>query len=821
MARQPRQERIGFYGKFQPTGVDQSGAKRIQALAGLAEQVGGMAEQFGKAKADELAPEQAAKAVKEAITIDPETKKTSMVKPERRSGWGARVYNSELDKKFALAEREYVAGVTPEATAAYELAVLEYPNDSVAGMNTWKKSTSAILSNPNISEEANRAIALQFSITENSLKNYYLKQEKKLEIAKEQQVENSLAQSIYDTAVLSAANDSPFEALLARKEYEDFIKDNPLMGSPQVQADLLTELDNEIATTSAFAQLDQGVLQNPLYNPIQKVNQADKIIADLENFDIEMDLTPEQRYAIIRKSVTATNSLKAEIKAQTAISKTEQNRRDSIENVETYIDNSINGVNTGAILENKDIDLFYKDVVAPRIEAGNYTSTEESAANVDYANLVGRVPPAMQQSIMRSLYSNKPDEILYATDTIDRFMETQGINQNAFTNKDIAYALAINTALEYGQEPLDAISQARLTLKPENQATIERKKIELNSNTGDFAFDLIDTELQDTFGNNTPFVGFEIKEKNPRAYDQMRADYIQLSKDIYFAGAENYSSARGAALKMINANWTDFEGEDQFGLMKFNPAGFYGVGNNKSVSWVKDDLYKTLTESFPDIKFDRNKIYLDSDARTAREASLGTEVGEPTYAITYETEYGTIESPLFIGIDGRASNRYTPVPLKETKQSVMGPMNEIIKDANKIEAIANQKKLTEKGLNQGLNEVQINFRKSFEDQGLSQQDSIAMGEQAYSEWLSEDGVQQRLIKSNSPFALIGRGVGSLADGTVTDAIGQAVEETIKKLATGKSASPAYFPKGQEFDPPTPLKNLKKLNEDYLNRLKGN
>ena len=53
MARQPRQERIGFYGKFQPTGVDQSGAKRMQALAGLAEQVGGMAEQFGIAKAEE------------------------------------------------------------------------------------------------------------------------------------------------------------------------------------------------------------------------------------------------------------------------------------------------------------------------------------------------------------------------------------------------------------------------------------------------------------------------------------------------------------------------------------------------------------------------------------------------------------------------------------------------------------------------------------------------------------------------------------------------------------------------------------------------
>ena len=53
MARQPRQQPIGFYGKFQPTGVDDSAAQRMQALAGLAGQVGSMAEQFGIAKAEE------------------------------------------------------------------------------------------------------------------------------------------------------------------------------------------------------------------------------------------------------------------------------------------------------------------------------------------------------------------------------------------------------------------------------------------------------------------------------------------------------------------------------------------------------------------------------------------------------------------------------------------------------------------------------------------------------------------------------------------------------------------------------------------------
>jgi hypothetical protein len=42
MAKQPRQQPIGFYGKFQPTGVDNSAARRMQALAGLGETVAGV-----------------------------------------------------------------------------------------------------------------------------------------------------------------------------------------------------------------------------------------------------------------------------------------------------------------------------------------------------------------------------------------------------------------------------------------------------------------------------------------------------------------------------------------------------------------------------------------------------------------------------------------------------------------------------------------------------------------------------------------------------------------------------------------------------------
>ena len=90
MARQPRQQPIGFYGKFQPTGVDNSAAQRMQALAGLGETVAGVAEQFGARKASEKkaqeaivakeqatqarmnAPEEAAMLVQEARTENPD-----------------------------------------------------------------------------------------------------------------------------------------------------------------------------------------------------------------------------------------------------------------------------------------------------------------------------------------------------------------------------------------------------------------------------------------------------------------------------------------------------------------------------------------------------------------------------------------------------------------------------------------------------------------------------------------------------------------------------------------------------------------------------
>ncbi len=117
MAKRPRQQRILSYGEFRPTGVDNSAARRMQALAGLGETVAGVAEQFGRAKATELAPEQAKIQIDEATNIDPETGEVTREKVEMRSGlaWGADAYNKEIAVHEEAIRQQYLDGIDREA----------------------------------------------------------------------------------------------------------------------------------------------------------------------------------------------------------------------------------------------------------------------------------------------------------------------------------------------------------------------------------------------------------------------------------------------------------------------------------------------------------------------------------------------------------------------------------------------------------------------------------------------------------------------------------------------------------------------------------
>jgi hypothetical protein len=104
----------------------------MQALAGLGETVAGVAEQFGRAKAEREAPEQAQQAVEEAVTVDPETGEKVFGAVPTRRGWGSEVFNR-------TAVNAYLSEVSMDADAKF-LELQETFKDDPAGFSSSAKA---------------------------------------------------------------------------------------------------------------------------------------------------------------------------------------------------------------------------------------------------------------------------------------------------------------------------------------------------------------------------------------------------------------------------------------------------------------------------------------------------------------------------------------------------------------------------------------------------------------------------------------------------------------------------------------------------------
>ena len=114
------QKRIDYYGRFTPTGVDTSQAKRLQALSGLAEQVGDVAFGVASGIAERRGLEAGLKAGQQAA------EKGEII--ETQKGFLSQIsifdqaYNNALSKA-------YVAGVDNDARESINRLLTDNPDD--------------------------------------------------------------------------------------------------------------------------------------------------------------------------------------------------------------------------------------------------------------------------------------------------------------------------------------------------------------------------------------------------------------------------------------------------------------------------------------------------------------------------------------------------------------------------------------------------------------------------------------------------------------------------------------------------------------------
>ena len=145
MAQKP----IGYYGEFRPTGVDQSAARRFEALAGLANQVGDIAFQIGAKKAEQVGAEKGEKAGREyaAKLAKPQPEvgpPEEMAPPETKKGFLASM-SIEGQAYDAAMKSAYLSQVSTDAKEQIERIAAQYPNDVQAFKSNIGQYTQGLL----------------------------------------------------------------------------------------------------------------------------------------------------------------------------------------------------------------------------------------------------------------------------------------------------------------------------------------------------------------------------------------------------------------------------------------------------------------------------------------------------------------------------------------------------------------------------------------------------------------------------------------------------------------------------------------------------
>jgi hypothetical protein len=261
MAQKP----IMRYGQFTPTGVDQSAAQQMRALAGLGETVARAGIKIGEAAATARAPAEAEAAVAKAREEGTEVKMKSPL------AWGASTYNATLEKA-------YVDSKELDFAAQAARIAIENPTDVMAFDSLIREQAKATLSNvqPEFEAQVRRRVDL---ITANTSAKIYEQQ-----VKQNQEQANALSTNNIEVAtqeMLSAANsDNPESANQMFTDINQMIDDRVLNGqesgvAAQVQKKALMVdlvgayasggLDKTIATQgfSAASQEIQALYDKP------------------------------------------------------------------------------------------------------------------------------------------------------------------------------------------------------------------------------------------------------------------------------------------------------------------------------------------------------------------------------------------------------------------------------------------------------------------------------------------------------------------------------------------------------------------------------
>ena len=282
MAQKP----IGYYGEFRPTGVDTSAARRFEALAGLADQVGDIAFQIGAKKAEQVGAEKGEKAGREyaAKLAKPQPKvgpPEEMAPPETKKGFFASM-SIQAQAYNAAMKSAYLSQVSTDAKEQIERIAAQYPNDVQAFKSNIGQYTQGLLQG--VGEEFQDDISATVNNYVANAETRVFKDEiiKNRELAKES-VNTRLDGLTREVEEVSRAGDR-LQAETSLLEYETLIDSQLAIG--EIDLDVANEQKRQARIT-----LESGLLKSEFSADVEASNHTEAY-KKLRAFDKPASFTP-------------------------------------------------------------------------------------------------------------------------------------------------------------------------------------------------------------------------------------------------------------------------------------------------------------------------------------------------------------------------------------------------------------------------------------------------------------------------------------------------------------------------------------------------
>ena len=646
------QKRIEYYGRFTPTGVDTSQAKRLQALSGLAEQVGDIAFDIGAKIQAERGQEAGVASGMEAAQEGqaPETKEGFLsaisIYDQAYNKAAVNAYSSGIrvdgKKKLFELEEQYADDPDPVAFQSdfngYMKGVTEGLPEDIAADLRLRLTEDAMRVQGRLADAQRKR---QFDLAATNL--------------------NEELTTLADEQARAAREGDDTRVQELQLQIENIGLENNEILDPAAYSKFTSEQEDRLIVQSNLGQLDRAILDNEDLSLQERIENGKQMLATVTANPIE-GLTPEQQSKLESQMATRLNQLESRLveedtafgielsdyevqvasgnidpvdadqqanewytagkitqsemtrlkkSARTAVAKKAETTAVNVNITKQFTDQR----DPYYVPDQSDINKYYDEVYVPAQEGA--TPEQRMLTDAIFIQKTRMIPSTVKNQTNSYLLSGDPALIMQAAQLIDRVDETPGMFDQITNVQTKAFASNMVRLMEV-MDPKEALRLSQQLTDPADQNRVTARR------------DQIKTEkYNDKYVDWTRDI---VGEADPTSFQNAVSQYQTIFESYYLAGSDE-DAARAQAEKMIQSNYT----QSIFGDMMYAPEQYYSV--NGSVEYMRDQLDEEIRAEAPNLQFDRDNIYLLTDDATSRSAAAGS----PMYRVLILDDDGVFQ----------------------------------------------------------------------------------------------------------------------------------------------------------------------------------